>query len=172
MERRTAIMDSLDQPEWGELCAALARLLDGLADLRSPWSVRQAAMLDATHDVESLALQLVNALVAQRDRDFPDPHTWRLPLERYPQPDPTHLLAVREWVLSLGEQSSVPVARQKRLGSTLTQILVAKAAVETYSKRLRQASAPDLVRTLAALWMLVAECWKLRPLLAGDSSHE
>jgi hypothetical protein len=165
-------MDILQLPEWRLLSDALARLLDLLADLRSPWPRRRADMLAAARDVESLCLRLVNEFVAERDRSFPDPRSWRLPVERYPQPDPTHLLAVREWVLSLGQCSTVPVAQQKRLGSSLTQILVAKAAVETYSKRLRQASAPDLVRTLAALWMLVAECWKLRPLLAGETPHE
>lgn len=165
-------MNLFDDPAWTELSDALARLPDGLADLRSPWTSRRTHMLELTCHVESASLHLVNSLVAHRNQEFPDPALWRVPAERYPQPDPTHLLAVREWVLSLGALKTMPVARQKRLGSSLTQILVAKAAFETYSKRLRQASAPDLVNTLAALWLLVAECWKLRPLLAGDSSHE
>lgn len=128
-------------------------------------------MLGLAGELEVSALRLVNSLVAHRQSLFPDPAAWLAPAERYPQPDPTHLLAVREWVLSLGDQKTVPLTRQKRLGSTLTQILVAKSAVETYSRRLHQASAPDLARTLAALWMLVAECWKLSPLLAGEP-HE
>lgn len=165
-------MDLLEHPEWRRLHGSLARLLDLLADLRSPWSKRRTELLEVAREMEHSALLLVNEFVSERDRAFPEPKDWRGPVERYPQPDPTHLLAVREWVLSLGEHSDVPVTRQKRLGSSLTQILVAKAGVETYSKRLRHATAPDLVRTLAALWMLVAECWKLRPLLAGDSSHE
>ena len=165
-------MDPSDHPEWRSLEGALAHLLDQLADLRSPWPKRRADMLETAREMEHAALLLVKEFVNERDRTFPEPKDWKVPVERYPQPDPTHLLAVREWVLSLGEQSDVPVTRQKRLGSSLTQILVAKAAVETYSKRLRHATAPDLVRTLAALWLLVAECWKLRPLLAGDSSHE
>jgi len=165
-------MKLLDDPDWSKLSLSLSGLPDRLADLRSPWSARRAAMLSLASELESSALRLVINLVAFRQAHFPDPATWRAPLERYPQPDPTHLLAVREWVLSAGEQKTVPVALQKRLGSTLTQILVAKSAVETYSNRLHQASAPDLARTLAALWMLVAECWKLSPLLAGEPSHE
>ncbi len=165
-------MDLLEHPEWRRLNGSLARLPDLLADLRSPWAKRRSDMLETARELEQSALFLVNQFVSERDRAFPEPRQWKLPVERYPQPDPTHLLAVREWVLSLGEHSDVPVTLQKRLGSSLTQILVAKAAVEAYSKRLRHATAPDLVRTLAALWMLVAECWKLRPLLAGDSSHE
>lgn len=165
-------MHPLDLPQWHELEGALSRLLDLLADLRSPWERRRSELLEATRRMEEAALHLVNVLVTERNRAFPDPSQWVLPSERYPQPDPVHLLAVREWVLSLGPQAGVPLSRQKRLGSSLTQILVARAAVGAYSSRLRHATAPDLVRTLAALWMLVAECWKVRPLLAGDSSHE
>lgn len=158
--------------DWKQLEGALSQLLQFLADLRSPWEQRRTEMLEAAKDVEESAMRLVQDLMTERDRAFPDPREWKLPAERYPQPDPTHLLAVREWVLRLGAEASAPLSRQKRLGSTLTQILIAKAAVETYSKRLRNATAPDLVRTMAALWMLVAECWKLRPLLAGDPSNE
>lgn len=165
-------MDLREHSEWQRLQDALARLIPQLADLRSPWGRRRREMLELASEVEHLALFMVQQFVNERDRSFPHPKDWKLPVERYPQPDATHLLAVREWVLSLGAQSDVPVTRQKRLGSTLTQILVAKAALEAYSKRLQHATAPDVVRTLAALWMLVAECWKLRPLLAGDTPHE
>jgi hypothetical protein len=165
-------MANSDPADLTELTDVLARLPDGLADLRSPWPARSARMLELVQVLESTALRQVFSLVEHRNRAYPDPATWLGPSERYPQPDPTHLLAVREWVLSLGAQKTVPLSRQKRLGSSLTQILIAKAAIETYSKRLRHASAPDLVRTLAALWLLVAECWKLRPLLTGETSHE
>ena len=165
-------MESLELRDLNELSRALSSLPDGLADLRSPWSARSARMLELTQVLERTALRLVTNLVEHRNRAHPDPATWLGTSERYPQPDPTHLLAVREWVLSLGAQKTVPLSRQKRLGSSLTQILIAKAAIEAYSKRLRHASAPDLVRTLAALWLLVAECWKLRPLLTGETSHE
>jgi len=162
----------LDGPVWADLFSALDLVPACLGDLRSPWAKRSHDMLTVARRLETSALSLVPLLVAARDELFPRPEQWHAPIERYPQPDPTHLLAVREWVLSLGTLKTVPLVRQKRLGSSLTQILVAKAAVETYSKRLRPASAPDLVRLLAALWLLVAECWKLRPLLAGDGPNE
>jgi hypothetical protein len=162
----------LDGPDWADLFTALDQVPCCLGDLRSPWPQRSDDLLKAARQIETSALSLVPLLVAVRNELFPRPEQWHAPFERYPQPDPTHLLAVREWVLSLGTLKTVPLVRQKRLGSALTQILVAKAAVETYSKRLRPASAPDLVRILAALWLLVAECWKLRPLLAGDGPNE
>jgi hypothetical protein len=82
------------------------------------------------------------------------------------------LLAVREWVLSVGHDPGVGLNKQKRLASVLTEILVARAAIETYSTRLQNVSPPDLVRTLGALWLLIAECWKVLPILAaGKASH-
>ena len=71
-------------------------------------------------------------LVAYRRRHFPDAASWRVVPERYPQPDPMLLLAVREWVLSVGQHPEVGLNKQKRLASILTEILVARAAIETY----------------------------------------
>jgi len=61
----------------------------------------------------------------------------------------------------------VPLQRQKRLNKSLTQILVARAGLETYSEQLHDERPDALVRVLSAVWVLVAEIWKARPLLDG-----
>jgi len=158
--------------EWNALHEALSHIPSCLGDLRSPWPERALRLGDLLSSLEQTSLGLVQELVDYRRRHFPDATTWRLLPERHPQPDPTLLLAVREWVLSVGHDPGVGLNKQKRLASVLTEILVARAAIETYSKRLHNVSPPDLVRTLGALWLLVAECWKVLPILAaGKASH-
>jgi hypothetical protein len=160
------------EQEWNVLNEALSQLPACLADLRSPWPRRASQLHDLIRSLEQTSLGLVQELVAHRNTFFPDAASWRVVPERYPQPDPTLLLAVREWVLSIGSHPGVGLNKQKRLASVLTEILVARAAIETYSTRLHNVSPPDLVRTLSALWLLIAECWKVLPLLAaGKASH-
>jgi hypothetical protein len=161
-------------PAWQPLRAALDELPGCIADLRSPAPDRLRRLADITARLESAALELIYGLVEYRNRVHPNPATWRTGAGRYPQPDPMLLLAGREWIWSLASEPRVSMSRQKRLLSVLTEILVARAAIHAYSSRLHEPSLPPLVHTLNALWLLVAECWKLRPLLAwGDGTeHE
>jgi len=160
------------QREWNVLDESLGQLPLCLADLRSSWPEQALRLHDLIDSLEQTSLVLVQELVTYRRRHFPDASSWRVVPERYPQPDPTLLLAVREWVLSVGHHPEVGLNKQKRLASVLTEILVARAAIETYSKRLHNVSPPDLARTLSALWLLIAECWKVLPILAaGKTSH-
>jgi hypothetical protein len=161
-------------PAWQPLRAALDELPGCIADSRSPAADRFRRLHEITGRLESAALELIPRLVEYRNRVHPNPATWRTGGGRYPQPDPTLLLAGREWVWSLASEPRVSMGRQKQLLGVLTEILVAQAAIHTYSSRLHEPSLPPLVHTLNALWLLVAECWKLRPLLAwGDGTeHE
>lgn len=159
------VPDPLDLPEWSRLASALDRLPDGLADLRSPLHRRFGELDSILTECEKCARILVDALTEQRDRQYPRAAAWQPGHERYPQPEPTLILALREWILSLGTEESVPLNRQKRMNAVLTEILVARAAILAYSERLHETSSGPLVRMLGALWVLVAECWKMRPLL-------
>jgi hypothetical protein len=161
-------------PAWQPLHAALDEIPRCIADLGSPASERFGHLARVAATLEAAALELISFLVDYRNRTHPNAATWRTDGGKYPQPDPTLLLAAREWIWSLASEPSVSMGRQKRLLSVLTEILVARAAIQTYSSRLHEHSLPPLVHTLNALWLLVAECWKLRPLLAwGDGTdHE
>ena len=159
--------DPLGLAEWPRLTSALDSLPDCLADLRSPLPQRFADLERVLALCEQSARVLVDVLAAHRDRRYPDPTDWQPGGERYPQPEPTLNLAVREWILSLGRERSVPLNRQKRMNAVLTEILVARAAILAYSLRLHETSSGPLVRMLGALWVLVAECWKMRPLLGS-----
>jgi len=151
---------------WEDLRAASDTLPERLADLRSPLAERLAHMNDAIVRMEHAALSLIPKLIAHRDQTYPDAASWRADARRHPQPDPVLLLAVREWVWSMATEPNMPLLRQKRLNAVLTEILVARAAVQAYSCELHQRTPVPLVHTLNALWLLVAASWKLRPLLA------
>jgi hypothetical protein len=160
----------VQNPEWLRLQAVLAAWPETLADLRSPLDSRIRRMNDLAADMEASGLKLIQLFVTLRNEVYPNPAQWNPGKERYPQPDPTTQLAVREWILSLTNEPSVPLNRQKRLSRVLTEILVAQAAVQTYSSRLDEPSSSPLVRMLSALWLLVAGCWQLRPLLLDGPS--
>lgn len=155
----------LQLPDWKRLNGALCAWPETLADLRSPLDARLIRMEELAADMETSSLKLIPFLIQLRDERYPQPGQWQPGKERYPQPDPTTQLAVREWVWSLASEPSVPLNRQKRLNRVMTEILVARTAVQTYSLRLDEPSSLPLVRLLTALWLLVAGCWKLRPLL-------
>lgn len=159
--------DPLGLPEWTLLTFALDALPDCLANLRSPLTRRFAELERVLGQCEQNARVLVDALADYREQCYPDPSDWQAGGERYPQPEPTLNLAVREWILSLGSERTVALNRQKRMNAALTEILVARAAIQAYSLRLRETSSGPLVRMLGALWVLVAECWKMRPLLGS-----
>jgi hypothetical protein len=161
-------------PAWQPLCAALDEIPHCIADLASPAPDRFWRLAAVAAELEASALELIPSLVVFRNVTYPNPAVWRTDGGRYPQPDPTLLLAAREWIWSLASEPRVSMGRQKQLLGVLTEILVARAAIQTYSSRLHEPSLPPLVHTLNALWLLVAECWKLRPLLAwGDGTeHE
>jgi len=160
-------------PAWEDLHAASGLLPELLADMRSPLPVRLGRMSDTIARMERAALVLIPKLLAYRDDMFPDASSWRTDSHRHPQPDPVLLLAVREWVWSMATEPSMPLLRQKRLNAVLTEILVARAAVQAYSSTFHQRSPAPLVHTLNALWLLVAASWKLRPLLAeSEKNHE
>ena len=169
---RFGIEEIVARPAWAQLESGLQELPGCLADLRSPLGVRFGVISDVVRRIESAALELIPELVGYRDRHFADASKWNDNLRRHPQPDPTLLLAVREWVWSLASEPSVPLVRQKRLGTVLTETLVARAVVQSYSAGLSSHSPQALVRTLGGLWLLVAACWKLRPLLAPGTRHE
>lgn len=163
--------DPLGLPEWSRLSSALDLLPDCLADLRSPLAQRFGRVGRVLTECEQSARVLVDALVERRDRLYPNPADWHPGGERYPQPEPILNLAVREWILSLGTERSVPLNRQKGMNAALTEILVARASVLTYSRRLHESASGPLVRMLGALWVLVAECWKMRPLLGSPDQE-
>jgi hypothetical protein len=156
----------------------LRSLLDdlpgGLADLRSAPRGRFERLALLMSRIEVDALALIPKLVACRNETFPDPRDWQLTATRHPQPDPTLTLALREWIWSLSSEPTVPLALQKRLNTALTEILIAREGLLTYSKQLCDNKPDGLVRTLNALWVLVAECWKIRPLLSAavQNTHE
>jgi hypothetical protein len=162
------------EPAWNALRRGSEELIERLTDLRSPLERRFRDLSAVAARVERAALDLTKALVAYRNRAFPDPVHWQVGRERHPQPEPTRLRAVREWVWSLGVEAHVPLNRQKRLSSALTEILVARAALLAYSANLHDPAPAPLVHTLNALWLLVAGCWKLRPLLGigGRPKHD
>jgi len=162
-----SVKDPLSLSAWTHLASALDQLPDCLADLRSPLTQRFADLEQVLTQCETHARVLVDHFVQIRDARFPSPVDWNSGRERYPQAEPTLNLAAREWTLSLGSERSVPLNRQKRMNAALTEILVARAAILTYSLRLRETSSGPLVRMLGALWVLVAECWKMRPLLGS-----
>jgi hypothetical protein len=158
--------------DWAQLRQALDELPACLADLRSPLRERFGALDAVLTECERTARALVARLVECRDRAYPDPGSWTEGRTRYPQPEPTLTLALREWILSLGSERSVALNRQKRLAAACTEILVARAALLTYSLRLHEPAAGPLVRMLGALWVLVAECWKTRPLLSTTDRND
>lgn len=165
MPESTAHESIFQLPEWKRLHGALGAWPETLADLRSPLNARLIRMEELAADMESSSLKLIPFLIRIRDRRFPQPGLWQPGKERYPQPDPITQLAVREWVWSLASEPSVPLNRQKRLNRVMTEILVARTSIQTYSLRLEEPSSSPLVRMLTALWLLIAGCWKLRPLL-------
>lgn len=165
MTEVTAIERIKQLPEWQCLHSALAAWPESLADLRSPLDSRFIRINELATDMEYSSIKLIPSLIALRDEVYPHPGQWQPGRERYPQPNPTTQLAVREWVCALAREPSVPLNRQKRLSRVMTEILVARTAVQTYSLRLDEPSSSPLVRMLTALWLLVAGCWKLRPLL-------
>ncbi len=165
MPESTAHESIFQLPEWKRLHGALGAWPETLADLRSPLNARLVRMEELAADMESSSLKLIPFLIRIRDRRFPQPGLWQPGKERYPQPDPITQLAVREWVWSLASEPSVPLNRQKRLNRVMTEILVARTSIQTYSLRLEEPSSSPLVRMLTALWLLIAGCWKLRPLL-------
>ena len=165
-------IDLMTTESWKQLAAALDDLPKCLADLRSPLPIRMKQLGDVLRDAEAHSLELVTYLVSLRNQLYPDPSAWAAVPLRYPQPDPTLVLALREWVMSLGTEPSVPLQRQKRLNKALTQILVARAALHTYSEQLHEDRPDVLVRVLSAIWVLIAEIWKARPLLSSGSTGQ
>ena len=171
LDSASAVVVNKD-PAWEDLHSASDLLPELLADLRSPLPVRLGRMSDTIARMERVALVLIPKLLAYRDEMFPDASSWHADSHRHPQPDPVLLLAVREWVWSMATEPSMPLLRQKRLNAVLTEILVARAAVQAYYAKFNQRSPAPLVHTLNALWLLVAASWKLRPLLAeGEKNH-
>jgi hypothetical protein len=174
MSEPARVMTAANLDGWERLHDALDELPSCLADLRVAPQQRFARLELVMRRIEDESLMLIPKLLACRNEMFPDPRDWNLPAKRHPQPDPTLTLALREWIWSLSAEPSVPLALQKRLSTTLTEILVAREGLATYSKQLCNNKPDDLVRTLNTLWVLVAECWKIRPLLATamQNTHE
>jgi hypothetical protein len=171
MEPQDSVAPLAGTADWTKLSGALEKLPACLADLRRPLRQRFLALDSVLADCDESARALIDLLVAHRDLRFADPRSWESVGARYPQPEPTLTLALREWILALGAEPAVPLNHQKRLASALTEILVARAAILTYSERLHEPTAGPLVRMLGALWVLVAASWKTRPLL-GTTDRE
>lgn len=171
MSEPLRIATAADLDGWERLQDALDELPGSLADLRSDPRERFSRLQGLIGRIEVESLALITKLVACRDELFPDPRDWQLAATRHPQPDPTLILALREWIWSLSAEPTVPLAIQKRLSTTLTEILIAREGLAAYSKQLCNNKPEDLVRTLNTLWVLVAECWKIRPLLAAATQN-
>jgi len=176
MQQRPEVSEGAVQREladldgWARLLETLDEVTDCLADLRSPLPERFERLGRVMQGLEAESLKVIPQMVAWRNAEFPDAATWRLEALRYPQPEPTLVLALREWIWSLSSEPSIPLSRQKRLNKVLTEILVARAALQTYSNQLCDNRPQALVRLLNAVWVLVAQTWKARPLLAGGAN--